>query len=335
MRLEFSRTAVTASLMASLTSRLFYGLALDAPEAANAAWLAAPVGLVLALPVVWLACGMKPPARRALAVPLFAAMAWDAAASIEWTAFSESCLAFDHISPVLMMLPLLLAVIRCAWLGADALGGAARFWVRLFALLILVVLLHQLPFYDPGWLKPWLGFSANGILHAGIRAAGWCALIAMSAITVCTEALSFRDVLPGMLIAAAVAAVLAALRQMMAPTALGGVTRAAAIDALLTNGRAPLYLQLPMIVTWFAGMLHLIAYEAIAACALLKRALSRMREAACIILGLIAVFALALTRAPRASWGQDAFMYLYHALLSAAFILRLTEGRKPNCAPSA
>lgn len=336
MRLEPSRTAATASLTACLASRLFCGLALEAPEAANAAWLAAPLGLLLSLPPVYLACGLRPGARRALAGPLFLLLCMDAAATIEWTAYSESCLAFDHVSPLLMMLPLMLAVARCAWLGGDALGGAARFWIKLFALLILVVLLYQLPYYNPGWLRPWLGAGTGGIWHAGIRAAGWTALIAMSAVSVCGDDLTFREVLPGMLLATAVAAILVALRQMMAPAVTaGGMTRAMAVDALLTNGRAPLYLQLPLIVAWFAGMLHLMAFEGIAACGLLKKLLRRAGELPCVLAGLGLAFALALTRFPRTDGARFALMYQYHALAAAALIAWLIERKRPKCAPSA
>lgn len=336
MKLEFSKSAATASLMAALASRLFCALSLDAPEAANAAWLAAPLGLALALPVAWAVCRMRAGARRALALPLSALMAVDAAASIEWTAYSESCLAFDHVSPVMMMLPLMLAAMRCAWLGGDALGGAARFWTRLFALLILIVLAFQLPYYNMGWLAPWLGNGAAGIAHAGLRAAGWCALMASAGVVVCAEPLRFRELLGGMLIATAVAAILTALRQLMAPVpTAGGVDRAMAIDALLTNGRAPLYLQLPMLIAWFVGMLHLIAFEALATCGLLKRALPGLNEMPCAIAGLGGVFLLALTRTPRAPWAQNALMYLYHAIAATAIALWLVGRRKPSCAPSA
>ena len=130
MRLEMSRTAAAAGLTAAMTARTFYGLALDAPEAMNAAWLAAPLGAVLALPAVWLIIAGR--GSRLLNAALLAGIALDASAAIEWTAFSESCLAFDHTSPVLLMLPLLLSVARCVWLGGDAVGGAARIWARVF-----------------------------------------------------------------------------------------------------------------------------------------------------------------------------------------------------------
>ena len=335
MTLEPSRTAATASLAAALTSRLFYGLALDAPEAGNAAWLAAPLGLSLALPAVWLICRIKGAARRWLSGLLCLAMAMDAAAGIEWTAYSESCLAFDHVPPLLMTLPLLLALARCIWLGADALGGAARIWARLFLLLILVVIVYQLPYYRPGWLRPWLGYGKSAVFRTALRAAGWIALLSGGAATACREDMPFRSLLRPVLLAAAVAAALVALRQMMAPVPTRAVSRFMAVDALLTNGRAPLYLQLPMIVAWFAGMLHLLAFEGVAACALLHGAFPGTRDSLCAILGLGGVAALTLLRVPGTDAARLALPYLYHLLAGAALILWLWKGWKSKCARSA
>ena len=293
MRLELSRSAATAGLLAALTARIFYGLALDTPEVMNAAWLAVPLGAVMAIPVVWL---MAKGRSRFMSGVLFLGIALDAAAAVEWTAFSESCLAFDHTSPVLLMLPLLLAVARCAWLGGDAVGGAARVWARLFILLMVILALCQLPYYKTCWLAPWLGNGAGRIFRAALRVAGWQALLCGAAIETCKGPLSFRDVLPCILIASGVAALLLALERMMSPVAVGeAVTRQMRLDALLTNGRAPLVLQLPMIVAWFAGMLHLMAFETVAACALLRRA-TGAGEGVCIALGLVVVSALALMR---------------------------------------
>ena len=330
MRLEWSKSAVRASLAAALAARLFCGLALDAAEAGNAAWMAAPLGLMLSLPILWL---MARCPRRALAVPLCLGLILDAAAAIEWTAFSESCLAFDHVSPVWMTLPLLLVALRCAWLGGDAVGGAARFWFGLFAALMLAVFLCQLPRYNPGWLTPWLGYGAGGVQRASIRAAGWIALLSGAAMAVCEERLSLRNILPGAMSAAIVAGLLLALRQMMAPVMLSGdISRSVLVDALLTNGRAPLYLQLPMIALWFAGMLQLIAFESVAACGLVRRFLPRATEGACVLVGLGAVSLLALTRTPRAEGVRQAALYLYHALAVAALLLRIWKGGAKKCA---
>ena len=72
MRLELSRSAATAGLLAALTARTFYGLALDAPEVMNAAWLTAPLGALMVLPVVWL---MAKGRSRLMSSVLFLALA--------------------------------------------------------------------------------------------------------------------------------------------------------------------------------------------------------------------------------------------------------------------
>lgn len=335
MRLEMSESAASASLVAALTSRLFYGLTLDVPDAANAGWLAALAGLLLSLPAVWLICRLRPAARRTLALPLLMGLALDAARAVECAAYSESCLAFNHIAPALLTLPLLAAILRCAWLGGDALGGAARIWIRLFAVLILIVILYQLPYYNAGWLRPWLGAGAGGVLRAGVRAAGWNALLAGSAAGICKAEIGFKRLLRCLLISTAVAAALVALRQMMAPAFTAEpVTRFTRIDTLLTNGRAPLYLQLPMIVAWFGGMLHLMCFESVAACALLGRLLPKLKVGACMAIGLGAVFALALLRAPRAAAVERLAPYLYHALFAAAVMLWCVKGGEAGCAAS-
>lgn len=329
MRLELSKSAATAALLVSVTARLFYGLSLDAPEAANAVWLAAPLGLALALPAVWLSCKCPRRLRRLLALALFVPLAIDAVNTIEWTAYSESCLAFEHISPALMALPLLLAIARCCWLGMDALGGAARIWSGLFALLMVVVILCQLPCYHPGWLAPWLGNGFNSIMMASVRAAGWIALLSSGAVVACNDGLLFRDVLKSVLLATTVATALVALRRMMSPAMALESSRAIGIDALLTNGRGPLYLQLPMIVAWFAGMLHLMCFEALAACAMVRRLLSRASEAVCVVIGLGAVFALSFWRVPSKT------PCLYPALTGALLLLWHIGRRDPRRESSA
>ena len=333
MRLELSGSATTAALSSAVAARLFYGLALDASEAANAAWLAAPVGFALALPVIWAFCKVGKGAARPLASLLFVPLSLDAAAAIECTAFSESCLALQHASTAFLMLPLLLAMLRCAWLGGDAVGGAARISARLIALLLFIVLLYQLPYFNPGWLTPIWGTGMTGILHSGIRAAGWIGLLCASSAIVCEDDLTPQSILPVVLFATAAATLLVALRQMMSPVmTMGHVDRAVSIDALLANGRAPLYLQLPMIVAWLVGMLHLMAFEGIAACALLHRLFPGLKEGICIALGLLPIAALSLLRVPRMGMIREAFPYLYHAMAVSAVILWIMKGGKAKCA---
>jgi len=68
---------------------------------------------------------------------------------------------------------------------------------------------------------------------------------------------------------------------MMAPTGLADMPWAYRLDALLTNGRAPLYLQLPMILAFFIAALQLLACECFAASALLQRLFAGIDGRAC------------------------------------------------------
>ncbi len=295
MNNKLSRSAATASAGAAVISRLFYGLMVDAPEVHNGAWLSALLGLILSLPVLWLICRAAKRGRRPfLLCALLVSSALDAAGMLEATAFSESCVAFNHIPTVVLMLPLLLAVGRCLWLGGDALGASARVWMRAFVPLMLVVILYQWPYYRPAWLFPALGFGMRGVLHGSLRAAGWIVIIGGAAVLLCGER-QFKRVCGSLSIAVAVVGLLILLRLMMAPVMdAAGLGQRTQLDALLTNGRAPMYLQLPMIIIYCVGMLHLLCFESWAASALLQRVIPQMSGFPAGILTLSAVALMAL-----------------------------------------
>ena len=269
MNTSLSRSAASASVGAAAILRLFYGLMIDAPEVYNGAWLSALIGLALTLPVLWM---MKRAAGRPLLLlALLLIIALDAGAMVEATAFSESCVALNHIPTVVLALPLLLAAGRCIWLGGNAIGDSARVWMRSFVPLLALVVVVQAPYYRPMWIFPILGFGVDGILRGGVRAAGWMVTLGGAAMTLCEDA-RFSKVCRRLSVAVVVATLLILLRLMMAPVMdAAGLSRRVQLDALLTNGRAPMVLQLPMIAIYFVGMLHLICFEVWAATALLRR----------------------------------------------------------------
>jgi hypothetical protein len=78
-----------------------------------------------------------------------------------------------------------------------------------------------------------------------------------------------------------VAALLLVLRLMMAPAGKYGLPWLSRLDALLTNGRAPLYLQLPMIMAFFVSLFHLLTCECFAASALLQRLIPALNGHLC------------------------------------------------------
>ena len=59
----------------------------------------------------------------------------------------------------------------------------------------------------------------------------------------------------------------------------------ARIDSLLTNGRAPLYLQMPMLLIWYAALLHLSACAGFCAACHLQRMLPSVDGRLCAALG--------------------------------------------------
>ena len=265
---ELTRPSASAAVAAAVIARLFSGLMAETPDVHNGAWLSAVIGLAVALPVLFVMQRWKMPLFR-WALALF--LIYDAYDVLENAAFSESFIAFDHMPVIVLMLPLVLAAARCVGLGGDALGAAARLWLIAFVPLIVIVLLYQWPYYRPGWLAPALGFGLGGILRAGVRCAGWMIALGGAGLMLCPD-MTFGHMAGRLAMAAAVAALLIVLRLMMAPALdAAGMDRRVQLDALLTNGRAPLYTQLPMIVMWTVGMLHALCFEAWAALALLPR----------------------------------------------------------------
>ena len=122
----------------------------------------------------------------------------------------------------------------------------------------------------------------------------------------------------------AVATLLIVLRLMMTPTQLQRDGWSNRLDALLTNGRAPLYLQLPMIALWYAGMLHLLACEGFACAALLQGLFPRLGGMACAV---VAVAAVALLSGAGAQDFFAPWRYLVLAMIAAVAAL-LPDRRK-------
>lgn len=293
MKTALSRSSAAAGAGAAVLAQLFYKMTVDTSGVLNGAWLSAIVGLVLALPVIWLIGRLRP--RSGLLAPaLLVFSLLDAASAMECIGFSASWLAFTHVPVLALMLPLALATLRCTALGGDAIGASARVWMWVLAALMAVVIAYQLPYYHPAWVFPLLGDSAAEVPRMGLRAAGWIVTPVSAAMLLCDEAPRARRVLLCCAVAVAAAAALILLRLMMAPTAGElGLSRMVRIDALLTNGRAPLYLQLPMTVIWFVAMLHLLCFEGFASAALAKKCVPVLPDWTCGAAATVVVFALA------------------------------------------
>ena len=264
MKLSISTRAARAAMFVAVTVRLFLGLAVELPTTHNGAWISALIGALLAAP--WVVCVRY---GRSSWLVLIALTALDAASVLASITRSTGYLALDRASPWVLTLPVAAAALWSVWRNGDAIGYAASIGARLALLLLVIVGLLQARAFRPAWLAPVLGSGWPSILEGGIRAAGWIA-VSSSTLAVADGDDSPLSRLIPLAGGALAAALLLLLSGMITPTRLGGgwLNR---LDDLLCNGRAPLYTQLPMIVVWFAGLLHLLAAQCFACAALVQR----------------------------------------------------------------
>ena len=275
LKLNISRIASIPAAFVGATIRIFLDLALDGGTIHNGAWIAALLSALPSIPYLLCLDAVQPDKRMAIPLRfmLLSVTALDAAHVLSICVRAAGCLTLDYVPAHFLALPLALAVLWCVWRNGDAVGYAAILWIRVFPVLLLLVVTLQMRHYNARWLLPLLGNGFPDIIRSGVRASGW--FIPATAIYYVTDRSgdkSGRRPLNAWLsFAPAVAALLLILRLMMAPAGLYGLTWEARLDALLTNGRAPLYLQLPMMLVFFFSAFHLLTCECFAASALLQR----------------------------------------------------------------
>ncbi len=329
MTLLISHRPARAAALAAVAARLFQGLVVDAPTTQNGAWLSALIGGMLAAPWMFVISKYRP--RGALFIaPLGLYALVDSACVLAAVTRSAGYLALDRSASLVLLIPAGLAALWCMWRNGDAVGYAAMIWTRIAPALLLGVALLQWRYFRPEWLRPVLGAGWPSIIEGGVRCAGWIvAAFAIMALPEDEECVSsFLPVLLG----AGIAAGLTLLQFMLVPTQLGGgwLNR---LDALLCNGRTPLYLQLPMIVLWFAGLFHLLACELFAASACLQRLLTKLDGKLCALLavaeaialsrvGVLSAYGIALSR-----WG--------FAAIGTTTLLSMLAGKKGGKIPCA
>jgi hypothetical protein len=287
MKLSISRDAVLPAAFVSAATRIFLDLALDGNPIHNGVWIAALLGALPVIPYLicldLLAGQHDPPARRSLAGLLLTVTALDAARIVSVVLRTSGFLTLEPVNPVILVIPMALATLWCIWRNGDAIGYAAMLWRRAFPVLMLVVILLQWGHYRAQWIRPWLGNGWGDIVEGASRTAS-CYVPATSILFVCKpadKAVKWRPAVARIVLASAVAALLLVLRLMMLPSGMSDTPWISRLDALLTNGRAPLYLQLPMIVGFFTGIMHLLTCECFAASALLQQLVPGLGGRAC------------------------------------------------------
>ena len=329
MTLAISGRPARAAALAAVAARLFLGLVVDAPTTQNGAWLSALIGGALAAP--WLIVVSK--FRLPGMVFFFPLGLWtlaDGANVLAAVTRSAGYLALDRSASLVLLVPLGLAILWCVWRNGDAVGYAAMIWARIAPALLLGVALLQWRYFRPEWLRPLLGEGWPAIIEGCVRSAGW--IVAASAVLAFPEDDGDGAAILPALLGSAIAAALMLLQFMLVPTQAGGgwLNR---LDALLCNGRTPLYLQLPMIVLWFVGLFHLLACELFAASACLQRLLPKADGRLCALFAVAA--ALMLSRSNALPARMVAFSGWGFAAVGTATLLSLLTAKKGGGRPCA
>ena len=318
MKFRISDSAAASLSLLAITARVFGGAAVDMPELHNAGWLAALLGGLLSLPLAWAAgqlrarCPVSPfdalsercrPLLHAIAGLLAVIALWDAATVARTIASSASYVALNSLPMFFLLLPQLLICLWCLSLNGDPIGFAAGIWLRILPLMMMIVVLLQFSAFKPSWLTPLLGPGLPDLLDGALRISGWLSML--TGLFLIAERdpegddKRFRPV-KALALCVAIAAALLLLRGMMTPPLFKGKETSIffQLDTLLSNGRAPLSLQLPMIILWFIGLLFLLLFDAFLCAAMLQRAIPILGKRICTAATLAGICGLALSGLP-------------------------------------
>ena len=163
---------------------------------------------------------------------------------------------------------------------------------------LIAVLLQHLGSYNLRWLTPVFGSGWTAIASGSVSAASRMFKAALLWLIAEPDARAsrFRAKLWALpLCGGLIAAALLALRAAMAPALIRPeASRVFQLDSVISNGRASITTQLPMLVLWFAGLLASLALDLFLSSALLQRVAPRLDGRAAVALAVLASFSLAL-----------------------------------------
>lgn len=333
MKFRITDSAAAPLAVLAITARIFYGVVIDMTNLHNAAWLSVLAGGLLAFPLMFAAhrlreaCPSSPvttlsqrcaPLARALAGVLALLSLYDAAVMARAIANSASYVALNSLPMFYLMLPQLLLCLWCLSTNGDAIGTAAGIWKRVLLALMVVVILLQFSAYRPSWLTPILGPGAADLLDGAVRVAGWISML--TGLLLIAErdphgkTRRFQPI-KTLTMCVLLAAALLLLRSMMTPPLFKGEESSIyfQLDTLLSNGRAPLSLQLPLVILWFISLLFLLLFDAFLFAAMLQTALPRFGKRLCIAITVVATAILALSNLVSRSTSQMVAEWLFVA----------------------
>lgn len=298
MKLSLSKKNACSLSIVLVSARIFSHLAIDGGDMGNAAWICALLGAILVLPLGIIA-DVRPslseksfPVKAGLLVICIIGI-FEGAAVLGLITDTIKCSGMLRASSAWIATTTLLGCLYAVFKNGDGLCNGVRIWIFAFIALLAVIVITQARFYRPGWLLPILGPGVGKLAAGTASAAGiasFAPLIHMLAEPdddkgmCCTKSL---------IISGIAAAILCAMKGMMAPVLVGtDLSRFHVIDELIANGRQSLSLRLPLLTVIYGGYISSIAGYCFAASAALQKCFGKMSGKVCAIVIIGAVYAV-------------------------------------------
>lgn len=293
--------------------RVFFAVMVDGAQLFSGGWIAVLMAGALALPIMLALKMMRCayPDKRAVQafesasgvwvgkismLLLFLVLIYDCAAVLRLMSGTAKYVAMPEGNGMIIMAVTMLTAVLAALPGVRAAANAAVLWKKLMLVLIGMLIVFQLRYFQGAWLFPILGrgikqLARESIPPAGIfcfAAGGWLMMepqhdqkgqammknLLTTALSTAAIALLFAMLIPGMLQEPPV--------------------RSFRIGRLLMNDRSGLSLEMPYVVLIYAGMLTMLIFELNAAAAAMNLCIKPLKRKVCLIAaGLIAFSAAA------------------------------------------
>lgn len=334
-----------ALTLTAITVRIFYLIAIDAPETENSGWLAALIGAFLSVPSVLgayilmkrsgetlesaLVNTIGKTGVRLFSLALSLALMYEASALFTIVTSSGSYATLYDMHKLLLLVPTSLSVIYACTKGGNGIGGAAEVWIRIYLILYIIILLLEYDTMSLSNVFPLMGPGAKKLLKSGMSAMMYYCLIPVSFLLESGYQVKGRGVqkkikpesiLWVFLLCVFVSVLVLMVHSMMYPS-LKPVfeSRSSGMDLMLSNGRSNRTVQLPILIIWFSGLALSAGYMLFCSGRLMNIALKERGCKCMVLLGLVSMV-IALFRLS----GQEhtlRFSSAFGPFLSGAFFL--------------
>lgn len=307
MKFKINSSAAAALGTLAAIARIFYGVTIDSVTSDQTGFLSVLLGGLIALPLAWIVrrsernhafpeC-LPVIVRKSMSFVLCIVFCIDTAIVSAEIAHSAGYAALERRSRLYLSLPHLLLCFWCLSLNGNAIGSAARLWRKLLAALLLIVVVLERKEYQLGWLFPIMGNGFSSLLTSALRVAGWLSTIPVLYLIAkpeCPQDTKRFSPLCALAISTIIASALVLLRQMMTPSQWSEAAQSQSfqLDTLLSNGRAPLSLQLPMFTLWFISMLFSLLNNTLISASMLQQLLPSFGHRLCAAIVLLSALAL-------------------------------------------